>query len=119
MLSLILPIWLKPAWYERNYPISYDLILDRFGSLGEKVSGVLIFFPPPDRAHSSSIDPTKGFLPASSLINASCCLLRLPAATGRFLFFFHFFHHTAKPTDLVTSLPFRYLADCVGVWVGG
>jgi len=52
--------------------------------LGKKVSGVLIFFPPPDRAHSS-IDPTKGFLPASSLINA-CCLL-LPAATGRILFF--------------------------------
>ena len=26
-------------------------------------------------------------------------------------------NHTAKPTDLVTSLPFRYLADCVVGWV--
>ena len=60
------------------------------------------------------MDATKGFLPVSSLINA-CCLL-LPVLLPVEFFFFHFFHHTAKPTDLVTSLPFRYLADCVVGW---
>ena len=51
-----------------------------------------------------------GFLPASSLNRPpeSCCLLLPPVE-----FFFYLFHHTAKPTDLVTSLTPRDLTPRV------
>ena len=82
-----------------------------FVSLGKKVSGVLIFFPPPDRT-AALIQQRASSLPLLSSMHVACCCLLLPVE----FFFFHFFHHTAKPTDLVTSLPFRYLADCVVGW---
>ena len=91
------------AWYERIHPMTWF-----FGSLGEKVSGVLIFFPPPDRT-AALINQR-----ASSLDLLSMHVLLLPV-TGRIFFPFLFRHGEAhRSSHLGTGIWPGWLIGWVG-----
>ena len=78
-----------------------------FVSLGKKVSGVLIFFPPPAQHHWSN----KGLLPTSSLNPATFCLL----PTGSILFPFLTPHGEAHRSSHIFTIPGP---GWLIVWVG-
>ena len=102
--------------YHLCYPFSwYELIhaMTWFCIAREKSQRRADFFPAADRPVELIQQRASSLLPIFSMHDVACCLLPLLPVV---FFVSHFFHHTAKPTDLVTSLPFRYLADCVVGW---
>ena len=135
MLSLILPIWLKPLIFlstvpfsmkfrpgeSRAHVLSFCAILWLgtsgsipwldFVSLGKKVSGVLIFFPPPDRP-AAWIKQRDSSLPHLSMhVACYCCLLPV-----EILFPFLSPHGEAHRSSHLLTVPG---SGWLIVWVGG